>query len=81
MVTTPFKIGPFDMSLRLAKKRNETVLMGLVPGARDQDSAGLRPTGGWPDVNKPIITVTTGAASQDTQPEVPEMAWAFIYRA
>ena len=37
MVTKPFKIGPFGMSLRLFFF--VFVLMELVPGAKDQDSA------------------------------------------
>ena len=42
MVTKPFKIGPFGMSLRLFIFF-VFVLMELVPGAKDQDSAGFRP--------------------------------------
>ena len=43
MVTKPFKIGPFEMSLRLSFFVFVFVLMELVPGAKDQDSAGFRP--------------------------------------
>ena len=42
MVTKPFKIGPFGMSLSLSFFF-VFVLMELVPGAKDQDSAGSWP--------------------------------------
>ena len=44
MVAKPFKIGPFGMPLRLSNLLLFVfVLMELVPGAKDQDSAGFRP--------------------------------------
>ena len=42
MVTKPVKIGPFEMSLK-AMFFFVFVLMELVPGAKDQDSAGFWP--------------------------------------
>ena len=50
MVMKPFKIGPFEMSLRLFFF--VFVLMELVPGAKNQDSAGFRPAGGRPPAGR-----------------------------
>ena len=52
MVTKPFKIGPFEMSLRLCLFFRVNVLMGVVPGAKDPDLAGLRPAGRRPEAGR-----------------------------
>ena len=64
MVTKPFKIGPFEMSLRQCFSFRVNVLMGVVPGAKDPDLAGLRLAGKPPGATRPLAKYRPGQIKQ-----------------